>query len=128
MAQPDNFVEQKIDDYMNKIRYNSDDFVWILFQKPCGYSFINPFPRNAPVNALYNHLDCLWSDTINHIWLSSNSNNTGMYINRNNMTKIRTWLSENNITSFSSYPLVYRVYFDTQTVPNLSLNCNKHCC
>ena len=123
MAQPDNFLESKFNDFMNRTKYNTDDFVWILFEKPCGYSFIYPFPKNASINILYQHLDSLWTDTINHIWTTE-----GIIISRNNLIRIRTWINESNNQPISFSPFVYRVFFDTYSTPNINLNNHHNCC
>ncbi len=115
------FLDDKFNEYINKIRFNSDDFVWFLFEKPCGYSFLHVFPRNASVQSLYEYLDCLWSDSMNQIWDSNYS-----YLHRNQSTKLRTWILENNIKPYSlGFPLVYKIYFDTISKPKLFINLCK---
>ncbi len=126
-----NLFDNKFEEYLTKVKNNNDDFVWILYEKPCGYSFIQPVLKNAPVNSLYNNLDYLWLDTINHIWTANNQ-----YLLRNNTMKIRDWVISNNMLPISSFeqPIIYRVYFDTSMKPQLNINncCNNYynnnCC
>ena len=114
-----NFINEKINNYTNQIKSNFDDIIWFLFEKPCGYSFIQPFLKNAPVTSLYLHLDCLWTNTLNHIW-DTNKN----YISRNSQIKLRNWIAETNMKPISyNHPLVYKVYFDTSNIPVIDNEC-----
>ena len=108
------------EDFLQITKNNHDDFVWILFEKSCGYSFIFPFLKNSNTFVLYNHLDCLWNTTVNHIW-----NQYREYLPRESGLKIRDWILKSNMTSLTSigYPIVYKVYFNTGSVPNNNNTC-----
>ena len=117
----DNFFEKKFDEYFNKVKNNFDDYTWILFEKPCGYSFLYPALRNSPINSLYQHLDHLWTTSNNQIWTVD-----GTFINRSDYRTIRSFISENQYKPISSktFPLVYKIHFDTS---NYSINHSHEC-
>jgi hypothetical protein len=114
-------MNNRLHDFMNKTIENTDDYIWITFSKSCGYSFIFPFLKNDSINALYRHLDILWDNTCNMIWLEIN--NERIIISRGDNRTIREFITNNNILRDN-----YNVFFETVSYNNIVNNNNNHNC
>ena len=118
-------MNNRLHDFINKTIENTDDYIWITFNKSCGYSFVFPFLKNDSISALYRHLDILWDNTCNMIWLEIN--NEMIIISRGDNRTIREFITNNNILRDN-----YNVFFDTisyNTIENrISCNHNNHNC
>jgi hypothetical protein len=109
-----------LNDFINKTIENTDDYIWITFSKKCGYSFMFPFLKNDSINALYRHLDILWDNNCNLIWLEIN--NQTVIIRRSDNRTIREFITNNNILRDN-----YHVFFQTLSYNNiLNISCNNH--
>jgi hypothetical protein len=115
-------MNNRLHDFMNKTIENTDDYIWITFSKTCEYSFIFPFLKNDSINALYRHLDILWDNNCNIIWLESNNGN--IIINRSDNRTIREFITNNNILRDN-----YNVFFQTISYNNImNISSNNHDC
>jgi hypothetical protein len=110
---------------MNKTIENTDDYIWITFSKTCDYSFIFPFLKNDSINALYRHLDILWDNNCNLIWIENN--NGKIIVSRSDNRTIREFITNNNILRDN-----YNVFFETVSYNNIMNishdNHNNHDC
>ena len=110
-----NEESQLINECVTNLLSNQDDFLWVNFTKPCGYSFMCPFQRNDSIQALYRHLDNLWVGNQHVIWFQRNDMML-LYLNRSEQLSIRDFLLRNNICR-ANHKMSYHVYFDSQPAP-----------
>jgi hypothetical protein len=117
-------MNNRLNDFINKSIENTDDYIWITFSKQCGYSFIFPFLKNDNINALYRHLDILWDNNCNIIWLEYN--NGKIIINRSDNRTIREFITNNNILR-DNYNVFFETvsYNDIQNISNNNHNCKN---
>jgi hypothetical protein len=116
-------MEEKINEYFYSIKKNHDDYVWLLFEKPCGYSFCLPFLKNLPTSSIYSHLDNIWTQNLVCVYTEKDE-----ILYRGNSLSIRDWIRNTGpkcIKSDLNQPLVYKIYFDTLSY---DIKHSNNCC
>jgi hypothetical protein len=110
----DNNEQNKINDCVFTLLTNADDYMWVNFTKPCGYSIMHPFLRNDSVQALYRYLDHIWTNTNILIWFQHPDNpNRTVVIERSLNETLRSFLHRHRILRSPAHTS-YTLHFDTQ--------------
>ena len=109
-----NNEQDKINECVSSMLTN-DDYMWVNFTKPCGYSIMQPFLRNDSVQALYRYLDHCWTNTNNVIWFKHPDNaRRNIVIERSITETLYTFFHRHNILR-PHRNTSYTLYFDTQS-------------
>lgn len=89
---------------------NTDDYLWIRFEKCCGYSVIFPFLQDDSIQALYHHIDVMWKNSsLNLIWFVFN--NQRIPICRGDNRTIRQFIRDHRIYR-EDFGIIYSVHFE----------------
>ena len=110
----DNNEQDRINECLSTMLTN-DDYMWVNFTKPCGYSVMHPFLRNDSVQALYRYLDHCWTNSNNVIWFLHPDNPIHRIVIDRSLTEtLYSFFHRHNI--LRRHPRTsYTLYFDTQS-------------